>query len=87
MDIAFARGVQKDDRGGVNGAEFHRVGLPILGGCAMCGATIAAYNAAPGRNGYLLCLNGCVSEETGFPTVEAFEAWAKEDDLFPEDES
>jgi len=79
LDVAIARGIQRDERGAYNGAEFHRVGLPILGGCALCGATIAAYNAAPSTSGYLRCANGCIGDE-GFPTVEAFEEWAKEDE-------
>ena len=80
MDVAVARGVQKGTNGAINGAEFIRVGLPIIAGCAHCGATVTAYNAAPGRNGYILCAGTCSEPDYGFPTVEAFEAWAKEDE-------
>jgi hypothetical protein len=79
-EVALARDVQVVG-GSVNGAEFARVGLPILGGCCVCGATIAAYNAAPSTYGYLMCLNGCVTDETGFPTVEAFEKWAATEEI------
>jgi hypothetical protein len=79
LQVAEARGAQRDDRGGINGAEFERVGLPIIGGCGHCGATVAAYNACPSKTGYLLCASGCI-EGDGFETVEEFEAWLKEDD-------
>ena len=77
--VAEARGVQRDASGAVNGAEFARVDLPIIGGCEVCGATVAAFNAAPSTSGYLRCVRGCIGD-LGFATVEAFETWCKEDE-------
>lgn len=70
-DVAVARGVQEDEQGGVNSSEFERVKLHIIGGCAVCHATIAAHNAYPGRGGYWLC-KSCIGDN-GFETVEQFE--------------
>ena len=58
LDVAKARGVQEDSEGCISAAEFERVGLPFMGGCARCGATIAAYNAAPSRVGFLMSQPG-----------------------------
>lgn len=77
LDVAKARGAREDERGGINGAEFARVGLPIIGGCQFCGATVAAYNACPSQSGYLRCANGCIDND-GFETVAEFEAWCEE---------
>jgi hypothetical protein len=70
LDVAFARGVKEVD-GTINGAEFERVGLPFMGGCQGCGASIAAYNAYPSKSGYLQCRD-CI-EGIGFASVEDFE--------------
>jgi hypothetical protein len=43
--------------------------LPILGGCEICEATVAAYNACPSKTGFLRCKNGCIEDE-GWETVE-----------------
>lgn len=72
-DIAIARGARVVD-GAVNGGEFERLGLPMMGGCQVCGATIAAYNSHPARNGYLVgscCANGFDI----FESIEEFELW------------
>lgn len=72
-DIAIARGARVVD-GGINGSEFERVGLPMMGGCQGCGASIAAYNAYPGTNGYLV--GGCCRGQFDiFETVDEFELW------------
>lgn len=78
LDVAKARGVQEGEHG-ISGGEFDRVGLPMMGGCEVCGATVAAYNACPSTTGYLRCRSGCIYED-GFATVEAFEAWAATED-------
>lgn len=64
---------------------FEDLELPFFGGCQVCHATIAAYNACPSRNGYLRCASGCIFSSTmqigsyGYETVEeAYEA------MFPE---
>lgn len=38
-----------------HGGDFEEAGLPIMGGCVGCGASVAAYNAFPSRSGYLAC--------------------------------
>lgn len=52
------------------GADFAEAGFQILGGCAVCGASIAAYNACPSRSGYWKCASGCIADD-GWSTVEA----------------
>lgn len=49
------------------GADFAEAGLPMLGGCAVCGASVAAYNACPSRSGYLKCAAGCIDGD-GYDT-------------------
>lgn len=72
LQIAKARGVHVDEHGCIDGAEFERVGLPLMGGCYYCHATIAAYNAYPGRNGYWHCAD-CINDDAGYQTVAEFE--------------
>jgi hypothetical protein len=51
-----------------SGADYERAGLPMLGGCAGCEATIAGYNSYPSADGYLRCAD-CIGD-TGWDTVE-----------------
>ncbi len=69
LELAKFRGAKEDADGGMNGGEIERVGLPFMGGCACCGACIAAYNASPSKSGYLKCTNECIGDD-GFETVE-----------------
>jgi hypothetical protein len=73
-DVALARGAKATPDGGLSGSEFDRLGLPMFGGCQMCGASIAAYNASPSMTGYLMCSNACIGDY-GFPSVGAYTAW------------
>jgi hypothetical protein len=57
-----------------SGQDFADAGLPIMGGCEVCGASIACYNACPSKTGYLRCADGCIGD-LGYMTVEE----AKED--------
>lgn len=50
------------------GADFEEAGLQIMGGCGGCGASLAAYNAYPSRDGYWRC-SDCI-EDDGWETVE-----------------
>lgn len=68
-ELALYRGAQPDADGNLNGGEFHRVGLAILGGCEICGATLAAYNACPSKSGYWRCSEGCIGGD-GWATAE-----------------
>jgi hypothetical protein len=45
-------------------------GVDIVGGCQLCAATIACYNAYPSRSGYWRCAD-CIGED-GFITVADF---------------
>ena len=53
----------------LTGQDFEDVGLPMLGGCQRCGASVSAGNAAPSRTGYLMCARDCIGGD-GFETVE-----------------
>lgn len=69
LELARFRGVKEDENGGINMGQFMAVGLPMLGGCGECGATIAAYNAAPSQSGYLKCSKGCIGDD-GYESVQ-----------------
>ena len=69
LELAIHRGAKVAEDGSVSGAEINRVGLPVLGGCISCGATVAAYNACPSRSGYLKCSEDCIGGD-GWETVE-----------------
>ena len=45
-------------------------GVDIIGGCQICAATIAIYNAYPSTSGYWRCAD-CIGD-TGFATVADF---------------
>lgn len=69
MQLAEFRGVKPTEDGSVNMGQFDDVGLPMLGGCEVCEACIAAYNACPSKSGYLRCASGCIGDD-GYETVE-----------------
>jgi hypothetical protein len=58
----------------LSGADFARVGLEILGGCEICGASIAAYNGCPSRSGYWRCSSGCIADQGYAGAEEADQA-------------
>ncbi len=73
LDLAyFIENIPEGD--GVGGEVFDRLGLPIIGGCQACGATVAAYNACPSTTGYLRCREGCISDLGWVNYQEALEA-------------
>jgi hypothetical protein len=74
LDVALAHGARRDEGGGINGGEFDRLDLPLMGGCGVCQATIAAYNACPSTAGYLCCAKGCI-DGAGFDSVAAYDKW------------
>ncbi len=63
----------------VTGADFESAGLAIMGGCGVCGASIAAYNAHPSKAEVWKC-SGCIGDD-GYATVQEADAA-----LFPEDQ-
>ena len=80
LELALHRGVKEDTNGNISMGALEDVGLPFMGGCLICGAGIAAYNACPSKlsagaaklceqSGYLKCASGCIDED-GFATVE-----------------
>jgi hypothetical protein len=50
--------------------DFTAAGVEVLGGCQICGATLAPYNAYPSKSGYWHCAD-CIGDD-GFATVEQF---------------
>ena len=73
LELAKYRGAKPARDGSISGDEFDRVGLPILGGCEVCHACVAAHNACPSRTGFLRCANGCIGE-LGWDAVEEADA-------------
>lgn len=72
LDVALARGAKKDPgTDSIPQDEFRRVGVAMIGGCQVCQATIAAYNAHPSKSGFWKCQDCIV--DTGFATVAEFE--------------
>lgn len=57
-------------RAATNGADFEEAGLAIMGGCMVCGASLAAYNGYPSRAGYWCC-RGCLGESGWDDVAEA----------------
>ena len=78
LDLAFHRGLKADEDGSVSMGEVEDTGLPFMGGCVECGATIACYNASPSKSGFLKCTRECIGDD-GWDTVEEANA-----DIFPE---
>lgn len=73
FDLARHRlgGLHKDIT--MTGADFQRAGLPMMGGCEVCHATVAAYNSCPSTSGYIRCASGCIGDD-GYLTVEEADA-------------
>jgi hypothetical protein len=69
LDLAKYRGAKENERGSIDGQAFADVGLEIIGGCCVCHATLAAYNACPSKSGYWKCRSGCIGDD-GFESVE-----------------
>jgi hypothetical protein len=58
--------------------DIEAVGLPFFGGCQVCQASIACYNAYPSKTNFLLC-RSCIGD-LGFATTDEFEEWCKQFD-------
>ena len=72
-DIAIGLKPELNEKESLNGEDFDNLGLPMFGGCQYCGASIAAFNAHPGKNGYLVG-SCCATEEN---TITSFEEWMR----------
>jgi hypothetical protein len=67
LDYVKSRAGEKDS---YSAADFHSNGVEMLGGCEICHATIACYNAYPSTSGYWRCAD-CIGD-IGFATVDDF---------------
>ena len=77
LELALSRGLVESEGGGYSAEAIEATGLPFMGGCALCGACIAAYNAAPTKSGFLMCAKEC-ADGHGFATIEEAEAFLAE---------
>lgn len=68
--LDYVRSVTGKDR--PSGVDHYRAGVDILGGCEICHATIASYNAYPCRSGWWRCAD-CIAD-LGYATVGEFTA-------------
>jgi hypothetical protein len=87
LDCAVARGAKADE--GSNSftmGDIEAVGLPFFGGCQVCHANIACYNAYPSKTNYLRC-RSCIGD-LGFATTGEFEVWCMQfdHDELPDDD-
>lgn len=69
LQLAFYRGAKETPSGSVSMGAVEEVGLPFMGGCVRCHATVACYNACPTNIGYIACKSGC-AKDIGYATVE-----------------
>ena len=85
LECAEARGLKRSIDGGSTMQDFWDVGFDLIGGCCVCQATIAAYNAHPTVRGYWCCAD-CV-DGNGFDTVRAFEDWGEDQEAMISDDA
>ncbi len=78
LDCAVARGAKPDEDGNFTMGDIEAVGLPFFGGCQVCHASVACYNAYPSKTNYLRC-RSCIGD-LGFATTDEFEEWCKQFD-------
>jgi len=69
LDLALHRGAKQAEDGSISMGEVEDTGLPFMGGCSVCGATVACYNSCPSKSGFLKCAKGCIDND-GWETVE-----------------
>ena len=67
------------DKQGYTGADCDEAGVPLMGGCEVCNASIAVYNACPSKTGYIRCQSGCIGD-LGFSSVAEFLTWQDENE-------
>ena len=60
------------DKDTYSAEDFSLNGVGMTGGCQLCAATIACYNAYPSTSGYWRCAD-CIGQD-GFATVADFKA-------------
>lgn len=69
LALALFRGAKPETTGSISMGAIEATGLPFMGGCSVCGATVSAANSCPSRSGYLKCERGCIGDD-GFETCE-----------------
>ena len=69
FDLALFRLGFPEDEDSLTGEDFEKAGLEVLGGCEVCGASLAAYNACPSKSGFWRCASGCIGDD-GWSSVE-----------------
>jgi ribosomal protein L37AE/L43A len=67
LDYVKSKAGEKDS---YSGEDFLSHGVEMLGGCEICQATIAAYNAYPSKSGFWRCAD-CIGD-SGFITIDEF---------------
>lgn len=72
LDVAIARGA-KEVNGSVSAKEVIKQGIPFIGGCACCEATLGCYNAYPSTVGVWFC-SECIGAK-GFISTDEFERY------------
>lgn len=91
LDLALFKWINDPDKGpdwiadhenGFNAKHFYDLGLDILGGCSVCGATLGAHNASPSKSGYWKCASGCIGDDGWTTAKEAWEDLDREADEF-----
>lgn len=65
LELAIHRGCPEDK---LTMGNVQDTGIAFMGGCRICAASIACYNAYPSRDGYWRCKD-CI-DENGYDTVE-----------------
>jgi hypothetical protein len=70
LDIAKAKGLKEDDRG-ISMSAVEDLGLPFMGGCQVCKASISCDHAYPSRSGYLRCKDDIGND--GYENVADFD--------------
>jgi hypothetical protein len=78
LDCAVARGAEPDQDGNFTMGDIETVGLPFFGGCHVCHASVACYNAHPSKTNFLRCRT-CIGV-LGFATTDEFVEWCKQFD-------
>lgn len=72
LEVAKGWGVKTTEDGNITMESINKVGLPFMGGCCICEASVACYNSYPTTYGFIMCRECVESEDVGFTTVEDF---------------
>lgn len=59
-----------------SGLDYETAEMPVFGGCEVCAASLAGYNAYPAVTGYLRCAHDI--GDLGFGSPAEFDEWLGE---------